>query len=187
MFVFVTGCSNPNEIRPFWTTYSPNVLHDLCREGGEIQYRLREYTAAARWLTNLLAPAGAKPRPLKPRCFVKKKTETNPLDIYIGKRIKEARIHRGIGQAELGKSLTDPVTFQQIQKYERGANRLSVSRLYEFAEILGFAYDYFLPDSQSGEQYRLNDDEIKLIESFRALSQKNQNALATFLENTTDK
>lgn len=122
-----------------------------------------------------------------PGCFVKKRTETNPLDIYIGKRIKEARIQRGIGQAELANSLTEPVTFQQIQKYERGANRLSVSRLWEFAETLKFPYEYFLPDSKNGEQYCLNDSEIKLIESFRNLSQSNQEALSSFLENIKNK
>lgn len=115
---------------------------------------------------------------------MKKKTEINPLDIYIGKQIKKARIQRGIGQMELANSLTDPVTSQQIQKYEKGANRLSVSRLYEFSETLKFPYDYFLPSSKNGESYSLNRNEVQLVECFRELSEVTQESLLTFLEHS---
>lgn len=56
------------------------------------------------------------------------------LDIKIGALIKQERILRGLSQAELGKALG--VTFQQIQKYEKGANRLSLSSLLEILSFM---------------------------------------------------
>ena len=56
----------------------------------------------------------------------------NPTDIYVGERLHARRVELGITQ----KALAVGVTFQQIQKYEKGTNRISASRLYQFAAIL---------------------------------------------------
>ena len=58
----------------------------------------------------------------------------NPIDVYVGTRLKIRRNELGLSQNEIGR-LTG-VTFQQIQKYEKGSNRIGSSRLYEFAKIL---------------------------------------------------
>ena len=58
----------------------------------------------------------------------------NPTDIYVGERLHARRVELGITQKALAKSVG--VTFQQIQKYEKGTNRISASRLYQFAAIL---------------------------------------------------
>lgn len=63
------------------------------------------------------------------------------LSIYIGARMREQRILAGLTQTELGEKLG--VSFQQIQKYERGANSLSVGRLFDLAQILGLDIEYF--------------------------------------------
>ncbi len=52
-------------------------------------------------------------------------------DIHVGKRLHQLRKMRGVSQKDLGERLTNPITFQQLQKYEKGANRLSASRLVE--------------------------------------------------------
>lgn len=58
----------------------------------------------------------------------------NPIDACVGQRIKERRAIVGVSQTELATNLG--ITFQQVQKYEKGSNRVSSSRLYEIAQIL---------------------------------------------------
>ena len=67
--------------------------------------------------------------------------EPDPIDIYVGDRLRLARTMRGLSQSYLG-SCVD-VSFQQIQKYETGANRISASKLAWFARLLGVPVDFF--------------------------------------------
>ncbi len=62
-------------------------------------------------------------------------------DIHIGRRLREARLGRGLSQGALGNKLG--VTFQQIQKYESGANRIGGSRLWDMSGILGVPVSHF--------------------------------------------
>lgn len=62
-------------------------------------------------------------------------------DIHIGRRLREARVARGLSQGALGKKLG--VTFQQVQKYESGANRIGGSRLWDISGILEVPVGYF--------------------------------------------
>lgn len=59
----------------------------------------------------------------------------NPIDIAVGARVKATRVAKGISQANLAQRLR--LTFQQVQKYERGANRISASKIVEIAQTLG--------------------------------------------------
>ena len=59
----------------------------------------------------------------------------HPIDSHVGARIRELRILRGMSQEKLGQAVG--LTFQQIQKYERGANRVGASRLWQMAGALG--------------------------------------------------
>ena len=68
--------------------------------------------------------------------MTRKKNEIHPIDIYAGNKLREARKLRGLSQDALGKELPDNVTFQQIQKYERGKNRIAISRMYELLQVL---------------------------------------------------
>jgi transcriptional regulator with XRE-family HTH domain len=68
------------------------------------------------------------------------KTPT-PIDILVGKRIREARIERAMSQTALGDKLG--VSFQQIQKTERGANRISAGHLHAAAVALGRPIEWF--------------------------------------------
>jgi transcriptional regulator with XRE-family HTH domain len=65
------------------------------------------------------------------------------VDIHVGNRLRELRCLAGLSQTALGRSVG--VTFQQIQKYEKGANRVSASRLWDFASLLGAPVESFFP------------------------------------------
>jgi transcriptional regulator with XRE-family HTH domain len=69
------------------------------------------------------------------------------IDKRIGSKLRARRNYLGITQSNLGNMLG--VTFQQIQKYEKGINRVSVSKLKELSSILKVPIDYFLNDSDS--------------------------------------
>ena len=65
----------------------------------------------------------------------------NPIDLHVGARIRMRRKILGVSQERLAEDLG--LTFQQIQKYERGANRVSASKLYEIAKSLRSSVAYF--------------------------------------------
>ncbi|MEK7245954.1 MAG: helix-turn-helix transcriptional regulator [Pseudomonadota bacterium] len=68
----------------------------------------------------------------------------NPVDVHVGQRVRLRRTLLGLSQEKLGAAVG--LTFQQIQKYERGANRIGASRLYEFSKILDVPISYFFED-----------------------------------------
>lgn len=69
----------------------------------------------------------------------------NPTDIYVGSRVRMRRKMLGLSQEKLGDKLG--ITFQQIQKYEKGTNRVGASRLQAMATALEVPVSYFFPDS----------------------------------------
>ncbi|MFM7347560.1 MAG: helix-turn-helix domain-containing protein [Tagaea sp.] len=68
----------------------------------------------------------------------------NPIDMHVGKRLRERRTLLGMSQQELGRLIG--VTFQQLQKNERGTNRLSASRIFECARVLDVPIGYFFEE-----------------------------------------
>jgi transcriptional regulator with XRE-family HTH domain len=68
----------------------------------------------------------------------------NPIDIHVGKRLRLRRTLLGMSQERLGELLG--LTFQQVQKYERGANRIGSSRLFELGQILDVPVSFFFDD-----------------------------------------
>jgi transcriptional regulator with XRE-family HTH domain len=68
----------------------------------------------------------------------------HPVDAHVGKRLRLRRGLLGWSQERLGNAIG--LTFQQIQKYEKGTNRISCSRLYEFARLLDVPATYFFDD-----------------------------------------
>ncbi len=65
----------------------------------------------------------------------------NPVDVFVGGRLKIRRTYVGMSQERLGQHVG--LTFQQIQKYEKGANRIGASRLYQFSRLLKVPPAYF--------------------------------------------
>ena len=76
------------------------------------------------------------------------KRDPNFIDKHVGNRVRMRRLLIGMSQEKLGELLG--ITFQQVQKYEKGSNRISASRLYYLAQILGVPIQFFydeLPDT----------------------------------------
>lgn len=74
--------------------------------------------------------------------------KSNPVDVHVGGRVRLRRMLLSMSQEKLGESLG--LTFQQVQKYEKGANRIGASRLFELARILGVNVQYFF-DEMGGQ------------------------------------
>lgn len=71
----------------------------------------------------------------------KTKGTPDPVDVHVGQRLRVRRSLLGLSQEKLAESIG--LTFQQIQKYERGMNRISAGRLYQFSKILDVPVTYF--------------------------------------------
>lgn len=74
----------------------------------------------------------------------------NPIDTHVGKRLKQRRMLAKLSQEKLAEALG--ITFQQIQKYENGTNRISASRLFETAKILGVPVSFFYEGYKNGHK-----------------------------------
>jgi len=71
----------------------------------------------------------------------------NPMDIHVGSRVRLRRMVIGMSQEKLGERMG--LTFQQIQKYEKGTNRIGASRLYQLSQILDVPVQFFFEDAQA--------------------------------------
>ena len=80
----------------------------------------------------------------------------NPVDVHVGARIRMRRLLLGMNQETLASALG--LTFQQVQKYEGGANRVSASRLSEMARILSVPISYFFSDLETAESESSGED-----------------------------
>ena len=74
------------------------------------------------------------------------------IDKQVGSQVRSRRLALGMSQSKLADAVG--LTFQQIQKYEKGANRISASRLQQFSNILGAPVPFFFPDSPSPSSQR---------------------------------
>ncbi len=77
--------------------------------------------------------------------MIENKKKPNPIDIHVGSRIRLRRTMLGMSQEKLGDSLG--ITFQQIQKYEKGTNRVGASRLQNISAILNVPVAFFFEDA----------------------------------------
>ena len=97
-------------------------------------------------------------------------TGPDPVDIHVGGRLRERRLSLGWSQSQLGRALN--LTFQQIQKYERGANRVSASVLYRAAESMSVPVSFFFDGLHNpGEEVALPRFERETDELSRMLGQ----------------
>tara|TARA_B100001057_G_C22575706_1_gene842958 strand:+ start:291 stop:752 length:462 start_codon:yes stop_codon:yes gene_type:complete len=93
-------------------------------------------------------------------------TNNNSVDMHVGKRVRLRRTLLGLSQEQLGDALN--LTFQQVQKYECGTNRISASRLWDISQILDTSISYFFedmsPQTKLGSPRKVNREEQKLLE-----------------------
>jgi len=90
------------------------------------------------------------------------------VDVLIGAKIRERRLELGLSQEKLGGLLG--ITFQQVQKYERGANRVGASRMVDVAHALGVPPSYFFDTLPAATETKEAQLERELITDFRSLS-----------------
>lgn len=77
--------------------------------------------------------------------MIENKKKPNPIDVHVGSRIRLRRNMLGLSQEKLGENLG--ITFQQIQKYEKGTNRVGASRLQAISSILNVPVSFFFEDA----------------------------------------
>ncbi len=102
----------------------------------------------------------------------------HPVDRHVGLRIRMRRKEAGVSQERLAEALG--ITFQQVQKYERGANRVSASKLWEIARALKTTVTYFYeglgdqdanPPAAGGQDFLLSAEGLELMSAFPRIPQ----------------
>jgi transcriptional regulator with XRE-family HTH domain len=105
----------------------------------------------------------------------------NPIDVHVGSRLRMRRMMLGMSQVKLGEAFG--VTFQQVQKYEKGVNRMGSSRLQQAADILGVTVPFFFEGATGGtykpdgsapspayvSEFVSSEDGLRLIKAFARL------------------
>src|ERR1041384_530661 len=74
-----------------------------------------------------------------------RESRPSPIDVHVGTRIRLRRTLLGMSQERLGEALG--LTFQQVQKYERGVNRVGASRLFDLSRVLGVPVQFFYDEA----------------------------------------
>lgn len=101
----------------------------------------------------------------------------HPTDVHVGRRVREARATKSMSQEQLGNILG--VSFQQVQKYEKGTNRIGSSRLWDIARALDVPVSYFFEGIEEGAENdrplaRRTIEMAKRIDSIADSSVRNQ-------------
>jgi transcriptional regulator with XRE-family HTH domain len=108
-----------------------------------------------------VAVPGRKPR----------KRRANHVDLSVGQRLRQARLLAGASQEDVGTAIG--VSFQAVQKYENGENRLSAGRLAAAAKFLGVPMSFFFQDDAepqtAGDTAGFTSKEIELVRHYRAI------------------
>ena len=119
--------------------------------------------------------------------------QQDPLDIEVGRRVRALRLEKGMSQEKLGNQLA--LTFQQIQKYENGTNRIGAAKLQRIAQILGVSVSALYPDpvpagrtSQEVAELIDTSSSLRLLRAYsRMRSPSLQRALTTLVEEIAEK
>jgi len=98
-----------------------------------------------------------------------KKTKPNPTDRHVGARVRMRRLMLDMTQTELGDGLG--LTFQQVQKYEKGSNRIGASRLQHIAEILQVPISFFFEGTGDTGEFKAIEPKSLFVSDFLASSE----------------
>ncbi len=105
----------------------------------------------------------------------------HPTDVHVGRRVRQARLAKGKSQGALGRALG--VSFQQVQKYESGANRIGSSRLWDISQTLGTPIEFFFEglagDGANGESKSQRPMTRRTIQLAEAISKLNDEEAKT--------
>lgn len=107
---------------------------------------------------------------------------SHPVDVHVGKKIKQMRALRRLSQTDVAQKLN--LSFQQIQKYEIGSNRVAASRLYELSKIFGVPTSYFfdgLPEDDTAHYGK--DLNFQILDAVAAIKDDGvKTRIVTFIE-----
>lgn len=109
----------------------------------------------------------------------------NPIDVAVGKRLREVRIMRNLTQTQLGDKLG--ISFQQVQKYEKGTNRIGSSRMWMMCRILDIDPNYLFEgvedfnDVTSEENAKISRRALRLAKALDAMADEGLQAAVTNL------
>jgi transcriptional regulator with XRE-family HTH domain len=98
---------------------------------------------------------------VKKHALLKNQRAPSSVDGELGKRIRLRRVEQGLSQAELGSALG--VTFQQVQKYEKGINRVGAARLQQIATALDVPVTFFFDDASAGKRATGDKREVESL------------------------
>jgi transcriptional regulator with XRE-family HTH domain len=111
----------------------------------------------------------------------------DPVDVHVGNRARLRRMVLGLSQVELAEKIG--VSFQQIQKYERGMNRISASTLYRYADTLSVPVSFFFEEYGDEVKHRkdnvgiiYSNNSMRVVIAFQRMSSCQQAATLNFLE-----
>jgi transcriptional regulator with XRE-family HTH domain len=106
---------------------------------------------------------------LRHRRHTAKEHGPDPVDVHVGRQLRLARELSGLTQTDIGRQLG--MSFQVVQKYEQGEIRVSASRLFQLASLMGKPVGYFFEgfDIGAGAPHELERDEIDLVRAFRLI------------------
>ncbi len=117
----------------------------------------------------------------------------NDVDVFVGARIRAQRVALGMSQTDLGNAIG--VRFQQVQKYEAGINRVSASRLWAIADVLGVDISYFFdgiddpqldrPETGGDSNFLSDPRAIETARLFHSLPENHKDAVLGFLRSLT--
>ena len=109
---------------------------------------------------------------------------SHPVDIHVGKRLKQIRTLRRMSQTDVAKRLN--LSFQQIQKYEIGSNRIAASRLFELSRILDVPTSYFFEGLSENDVMPRNDRGLDIVNALAAIEdEKIKSRIVTFIEDVS--
>lgn len=94
----------------------------------------------------------------------------HPVDVHVGNRVRSHRLLAGMGQTSLARALG--VTFQQLQKYETGDNRISASKLKVIAETLGVPIGILFEGFERETPKLLDDEALRLLRFYYAMPER---------------
>ncbi len=107
----------------------------------------------------------------------------DPVDVHVGARVRERRVMLGLSQTTLATKIG--LTFQQVQKYERGANRVSASMMWRMADVLDVPISYFFDgldrSKPAGQPDQWDPAVLRLARRIRTLPTPVRNSLASLV------
>lgn len=109
---------------------------------------------------------------------------SHPVDVHVGRRLKQIRTLRRMSQTDVARKLS--LSFQQIQKYEIGSNRIAASRLFELSGVLGVPTSYFFEGLQEPTVEAAADRGIDIVTALAAIDDdKIKSRIVTFIEDVS--